>query len=295
MSLFTFSNPFRAGSAVPEGVLDGLLAPVGLPRFVRESFGQEPVLLRGAAGRVRGLISLERVAEALLRRDREKGQFLVASEGFHNEEFVRAYLDAGRPVVWNAAHGATAALDALTLEIGEAFGASVWPNIYSTGAAVKPFNIHFDAHDVLAVQCEGAKEWLVSNVRVDCPLDLPAFAPTIQRALEERRAEALADVRMTVVTQPGDVLYIPRGQFHDARTPQGRSLHVSFGIAPPTGIDLLGALVPLALRETLFREYFPPALADADGSRKRAHIQRLAERLAELARSEDVLRALGKG
>ena len=277
-----------------EGILDGLLAPVGLHRFVRESLGKEPVLLRGAAGRVRGLISLPRVAEALLGREREQGKFLIGEGDFASQEAIRAYLDAGQPVVWNGARGATAPLDALIAELTQVFGAKVWPNVYSTGFAAKPFDAHFDLHDVLAVQCEGEKEWLVSKLRANCPLEGPEFAPAVRQALEEFRAAALAEPLMTVVTRPGDVLYIPRGQFHDARTPRGRSLHITFAIDPPTALDVLAALGPLALSETLFREYLPPAIADETGALARAHLKRVAERLAQLAGGEDVLRALGR-
>ncbi len=133
-----------------------LLAPVGLGRFVREFFGNRPLLLRGAANCVTDLLSLQRVAEAVVGREREQGRFLVAESNFDSEESVRAYLDRGQPVVWISAHSASAALDALVSEMSQAFCASVWPNIYSTGPARKPFDIHFDAHDVLVVQLEGA-------------------------------------------------------------------------------------------------------------------------------------------
>jgi ribosomal protein L16 Arg81 hydroxylase len=216
----------------------------------------------------------------------------VADGDFSDEAAIQAYLEAGQPIVWNAARGASAALDSLTAEITEALGAHVWANVYSTGSAMKPFQVHFDAHDVLAVQCEGAKEWMVSKVRLNCPLDVPALAPTVRRALEERRAEAQAEPLMTVVTEPGDVLYIPRGQFHDARTPEDRSLHVTFAIAPPTGIDVIQALGRLALGEALFRDYLPHPLVDGDGSLTRSHLAALADRLAQLARSDALRQAL---
>jgi ribosomal protein L16 Arg81 hydroxylase len=271
------------------GILGRLLAPVGVDGFIREYFGKAPLLLRGAADRVDGLLTIDRVADAVVRRTAERGRFLVNAGDLDSADGVAAYLAAGQPIVWNGARGVTQALDALTSELGETFGASVWANVYSTGAAAKPFDIHFDAHDVLAVQCEGAKEWLVSKVRINCPLDVPALAPTIRRALDERRDEAFAEPLMTVRALPGDVLYIPRGQFHDARTPEGRSLHITFAIAPPTGLDVLDAIASLAIREALFRDYLPHPLADGDGARTRAHLARLAERLSELARSEDVL------
>ncbi len=196
-----------------------LFAPVGLTRFIRDSFGKEPVPLRGGGERVEGLLSLERVAQAVLRREHEQGKLSVAAGDFDDEAAIQACLEAGQPIVWNAARGASPALDSLTAELAEALGAHVWPNVYATGSAVKPLQPHFDAHDVLAIQCEGAKEWMVSKVRRNCPLDVPALKPTMRRALEERRAEALAEPLMTVVTEPGDVLNIPRGS---STTPEPR-------------------------------------------------------------------------
>jgi lysine-specific demethylase/histidyl-hydroxylase NO66 len=264
-----------------------LLAPLGLRDFVTEYVGKQPLLLRGRPDNGRRLISLDRIVEAVACPDGETGRLLVSDANLSEAEDVWAYVESGQPIVWNGVRGATDALDALTLEVARAFGASVWANVYSTGTAAKPFDVHFDCHDVLAVQCEGAKQWFVSEVRVNCPLDVPALAPTIRRALEERREEALRESLMTVVTEPGDVLYIPRGQFHDARTPSGRSLHVTFAIAPPTGIDAIEALARLALGEALFRQYLPHELANGPCSTE-AHMERLADRLGELTRGPEL-------
>jgi ribosomal protein L16 Arg81 hydroxylase len=266
------------------GRLEELLAPLGLREFVEEYPGRRPLLLRGRPESAAALISLERVVEAVAGPEAEMGRLLVSDANLSGAADVWRYVESGQPIVWNGVRGATPALDALTDELVEAFGASVWANVYSTGTAAKPFDVHFDAHDVLAVQCEGAKEWFVSQVRVNCPLDVPALAPTMQRALSERREEALAEPLMTVVTEPGDVLYIPRGQFHDARTAAERSLHVTFAIAPPTGMDVIEALARLALGEALFRGYLPHALANGAASTQ-AHLGRLGDRLAQLARS----------
>lgn len=274
--------------------LSDLLEPVGLRSFLRDSFAREPVLIRGASDRVAGLLSLERLAGAVMRRAQEQGQVHVTAEALEDESALAAYLAEGKPIIWNAARGASPALDELTTELAQAFRAHVWANVYATGAAVKPFEPHFDAHDVLAVQCEGAKEWTVSKVRLNCPLDVPVLKPMIRRALDENRAEAMADPLMTVVTRPGDVLYLPRGQFHDARTLEGRSLHVTFAIAPPTGIDVLNSLAVLALGEALFRDYLPHPLNDDDGALTRAHLEQLAERLSALARSEELRQAIGR-
>ena len=266
--------------------LQELLTPVGVRGFVADYVGRKPLLLRSRPELATSLVSLQRVVEAVASPEAESGRLLVDDAELAGEVDVWRYVEAGRPIVWNGARGATPALDVLTDELARAFAASVWANVYSTGTAAKPFDVHFDLHDVLAVQCEGEKEWFVSKVRVNCPLDVPALAPTIRRALTERREEALAEPLMTVVTRPGDVLYIPRGQFHDTQTPTGRSLHVTLAIAPPTGIDVIEVLARMALREALFREYLPHALSNPPSAQ--THLARLGDRLAELTRSPEL-------
>jgi ribosomal protein L16 Arg81 hydroxylase len=293
--------------------LAALLAPLGPRAFFDEYFGKQPALFRGAPRRARGLISLRRVVRVVASKTEPAGKLLVRREHLTLDAVpsadlvaslggavapgtapVWAYLEQGHPLVWNGARGATAALDRLTGDLARAFGAQVWANVYATGTAGTPLDMHFDSHEVLAVQCEGVKEWTISKVRVNCPLDLPVLAPAIERALEARREEALAETLMTFTVGPGDVVYVPRGQFHNARTPSGRSLHVTFAISPPTGLDLLEALAGRVISEALFRDYLPVRLADADGCRRRQHLERLIERLLELVRGDEMPALLEK-
>ena len=97
---------------------------------------------------------------------------------------------------------------------------------------------------------------------------------------------------MTFTVEPGDVVYVPRGQVHNARTPAGRSLHVTFGITPLSGFDVLGALADLALAEPLFRDFLPVRPRDRGGAARREQVARLRERLAALAGSDALERRL---
>ena len=198
---------------------------------------------------------------------------------------LRAYVDAGHPLVWNRARGVSPAIDALTAALSEAFGAHVWPNIYATGEAGTPFEMHFDCHEVLAVHCEGEKTWHISAVRVDRPLDAAEMEPAVKAALRARRDEACARPLLEIAVAPGDVVYIPRGQFHNASTPRGRSLHVTFGIRQLAGFDVIKLLATAALGEPLFREYLPAAAADPDGARAEAQLQEIFAQIHELTAS----------
>ncbi len=199
---------------------------------------------------------------------------------------LRAYVDAGHPLVWNRAHGVSPAIDALTVALSEAFGAQVWPNVYATGFAGTPFEMHFDCHEVLAVHCEGEKTWHISEVRVDRPLDAAEMEPAVAAALRARRDEACARLLLEIAVAPGDVVYIPRGQFHNASTPRGRSLHVTFGIRQLAGFDVIKLLATAALGEPLFREYLPAAAADPGGARAEAQLREILGRIRELTSSD---------
>lgn len=198
---------------------------------------------------------------------------------------LRAYLDAGHPIVWNRARGVFPEVDALGEALAEALGAHVWPNVYATGHAGTPFDTHFDCHEVFAVHCEGEKEWTISAVRVDRPLDLAAMEPTVRAVMKARRDEAAARTQMRFTVAPGDVVYIPRGQFHNAATRSTRSLHVTFGVSLPSGADAARLLADLALADPELREYLPPAAADPGGALARAQIERARARLVALLQS----------
>ena len=62
--------------------------------------------------------------------------------------------------------------------------------------------------------------------------------------------------------KPGDVLYLPRGQYHDALTGDRASLHVTFGVAPATGLAVFKLLESALAQESEFRAYLPDARAE---------------------------------
>ena len=125
-------------------------------------------------------------------------------------------------------------------------------------------------------------------MRVDRPLDAAEMEPAVAAALRARRDEACARPLLEIAVAPGDIVYIPRGQFHNASTPRGRSLHVTFGVRQLTGFDVVKLLATTALGEPLFREYLPAAAADPDGSRAEALLGEILGRIRDLTRSEDL-------
>ncbi|MFE0047590.1 cupin domain-containing protein [Streptomyces albireticuli] len=128
-------------------------------------------------------------------------------------------------------------------------------NVYASWTAREGFGTHWDDHDVVVVQLDGAKRWKIFGATRAHPLYRDVEQPG------EPPAEPLADV----VLRTGDLLYVPRGWWHAVSADQGtRSLHVTFGLDPHTPSDLLSWLAEQLLRHEEFRADLPRLAPEAD-------------------------------
>jgi hypothetical protein len=85
-------------------------------------------------------------------------------------------------------------------------------------------------------------------------------------ALPERPdAEPIADFLLN----DGDVLYLPRGHWHDVSAIGAESLHLTIGFNRATGVDLVAWLADQLRSEELFRDDLP-RFADADSRAARS-------------------------
>jgi hypothetical protein len=149
------------------------------------------------------------------------------------------------------------------------FAARVVANVYCSFKDVQAFQTHYDLHDVFAVQTEGEKTWRVYESRADAPVAPLPPGDEGEKWLIASRGRLLFEAHM----KPGDILYLPRGQYHDALTGAQASLHVTFGVSPATGLVLFKLLENAVTHESAFRAYLPDARAQAA----------LRERLGQLA------------
>jgi lysine-specific demethylase/histidyl-hydroxylase NO66 len=188
------------------------------------------------------------------------------------------YLSLGASLVARSVQQIAPDIRRVTAMLGERFGARITANVYCSFAGVAALARHFDTHDVFAVQTEGEKTWRIYDHPADNPVRDTVRRRTPGEAEPERRI--LLEARM----RPGDLLYIPRGYFHDALADAGESLHLTFSVESPTGADLLRLLRQVALQDPLFRADLPHE-REGEGAALREHLGLLAERLAELVRS----------
>jgi bifunctional lysine-specific demethylase and histidyl-hydroxylase NO66 len=186
-----------------------------------------------------------------------------------NPAKLEALTALGASVVANHLHRVCPEVGAVTAMLEREFAARAFANVYCSFKGVQAFQTHFDLHDVFAVQAEGEKTWRVYESRADAPVNPVPPGDEWEKWLTDSRGKLLFEAYM----RPGDILYLPRGQYHDALTGDRASLHVTFGVAPATGLAVFGLLEKALAKESEFRAYLPDAREEAQ----------LADRLAALA------------
>jgi hypothetical protein len=115
----------------------------------------------------------------------------------------------------------------------QAFHAWVQANIYITPRQSQGFKPHWDNHDVFVLQFEGTKEWTIYDRRTP---------PPSKTQLWDGQWVPVAPT-LNVTLRPGDLLYIPKGYVHEARSTDSVSGHVTLGITPHTYADLLRSIL----------------------------------------------------
>ena len=107
-------------------------------------------------------------------------------------------------------------------------------NLYFSMASHQAFGPHFDLHDVFAIHFEGEKVWNIYENTEKSPINHPVF----KLSGDERRKRA-GKIIEQVTLKPGDLLYIPRGQYHDALASKNGALHIAFGLTYFKSIDVM--------------------------------------------------------
>jgi len=124
-------------------------------------------------------------------------------------------------------------------------GHTVWVNCYITFGTASAFKPHYDSHDVLAVQIQGVKRWRGYGI--------PVVHPVTPFSRHRGAEITFGNPVWEELVEPGDILYVPRGEAHDAVCEVKPSVHLTIGILAPNGIDLLNWMAQRAENNAVFR------------------------------------------
>jgi hypothetical protein len=161
---------------------------------------------------------------------------------------------------------------ALTAMVERHLRSATWVNVYFTFRRSGALSAHWDGHDVLILQLHGRKRWRCYGMGDDRPIDGHTFAQPQDAGL----------VQWEEVLQPGDVLFLPRGEIHAAEVePGSTSVHLTIGILPPRGSDVLRWLAKRsdpALRADVSPDWSAEALGRHEAALKDA-LHRLVDEI----------------
>lgn len=157
-------------------------------------------------------------------------------------------------------------------------------NLYFSMASHKAFGPHFDLHDVFAFHFEGEKVWNIYENIEDSPINHPVFNISSEERIN--RAGKLVD---QVTLKPGDLLYIPRGQYHDALASKNGAIHVAFGLTYFKPIDLMSSLWEKFILNNFMRQdiQLKPNKNDL-----RVILDKFSKEIADVINSEETLETL---
>ena len=280
----------------PAFSFDETMAPLGVERFLAEYEGRKPLHLKGSPDKFAEVMSWAKLGDILsqatiwsqaslqLILDKKPvpaASYCATAAGRDGGQVLRPdpdkvqdYLRRGATLIANDIDHLNPGLTAFAHMMEQALGGMVQGNLYLSSRRRQGFAAHFDTHDVYAVHVEGTKTWHVYEGRAADPIAHAMFRSYGQEHHDKAKGELLMDVHM----EPGDLLYLPRGQYHDAIADEGGAVHIAFGLTYPIGLDVVTMLYERMMYEPIFRTNLP-RLHGPDGT---GDDQALAERLRVL-------------
>ncbi len=146
---------------------------------------------------------------------------------------VENYIKKGASLVLNDLVYFSEEIETLASDLQIITNGRCQANLYFSMQSHQAFAPHFDTHDVFALHCEGEKLWnIYENFEKD-PINHPIFKQELSD-----KTENPGKIIDQVLLKPGDLLYLPRGQFHDALASKNGSIHIAFGITYLKPIDI---------------------------------------------------------
>ncbi|MFL6246585.1 MAG: cupin domain-containing protein [Thermoanaerobaculia bacterium] len=124
--------------------------------------------------------------------------------------------------------------------------------LFLSQASRPAVEVHYDLQDVLVLQIDGHKSWSVYEPTFDKPVPENWGGPD----------DTPGPLHMECELAPGDVLYLPRGYWHEALAQRGMSLHLTITMSARNGIDWLTWLAEQLRSDVHFRYELPLHFAD---------------------------------
>lgn len=207
-----------------------------------------------------------------------------------NPKQVKDFAKKGASIICNDIDQLTPELSAFTEMMEKYFKAKCQSNLYCSWNAVQAFDSHFDTHDVFALHIAGTKTWRIYKGCADNPIPHQMF----QTISQEQHNQDKGELDFYAKMEPGDLLYIPRGFYHDAIATNDNAdgdtgcIHLSLGVNRMIGLDVFDMIRNQSVQSSFIRSYLPN-LQDQEG---KEYLKSFAKELSEIIKQDEFLEAL---
>lgn len=283
-----------------------LLAPVTPDTFFADYYEKEPLHVEGTPEKAAGVCSWEDFNELIHKTgiwSAETFKMVIDTERVAPRDYcerapgrdggslyvpqsrkVQKQLDNGASIVLDLVETLTPGIRAVAEALEMALATRVMCNLYCSQNQRRAFPSHFDTMEVFALHTEGRKTWRVYEGRFQDPLEKPGYDHTSFTPAHHDKAKG--GVLMEVEMKPGDLLYLPKGWYHDALASSDACLHLSFGTVQPTGLNLMIWLQRSLDQLPVFRRPLPP---HDQAAAYEGHVAQLKTALNEVLSNPEVV------
>ena len=251
--------------------MDRLLEPFSFQAFYDGWYEKKPLLIkRDEPAFYASLLTIDDLNEHLGRahlsapalRMARNGQELDATTYTYpssspNSHWLDATVDKeklfakfydGHTIIFMEYEQQSARVLRLRHDVERAFHAPAMTHVYLTPRNAQGFSPHWDTTNVFILQFTGTKNWMI----YDSPVTLPTTRQRIYPGDWTR-----VEPTLTAMLEPGDLLYIPRGFVHEARSADAVSGHMTLELRALTYADLLRQIADDADADPWLRRPLP--------------------------------------
>jgi hypothetical protein len=192
-------------------------------------------------------------------------------DGFLRAGVMQNLLRQGSSLILDVVDDLVPSIGRLTAALERELSSKVWGNAYLTFGTGNALAAHYDLHDVMILQVYGRKHWRCYGVPVAHP---------VERFDERWQA---GDAAWEHTLEPGDILYLPRGEIHAATVERGHSVHLTIAFASSRGLDFAKATIKEAAKDALFRQDIPIAAGELAIKKREAALKKSLHALIDRA------------
>ena len=270
--------------------IEWLIDPISMDQFLEEYWGKNPIhVQRKQPDYFSSLFSLADLDELLgfsfnnqnvrmAWQNEKKSQ--VIRDGPNKTSICNFYdyYYQGQTVVVQNVHLRWEPIARIANALSQQIGLPIGTHLYATPEDNQGFGIHWDDHDIFALQLAGAKEWCLYE-GPESPRKSSSKSEFIKQLIENPGPPT-----HEVVLKAGDLLYFPRGVTHRVIARTEPSLHLTFGVYSVTWEDVLKKSFDLYGSDILDQPLAPGALNE-EGAYKQlgTHLNSLYSNISDEA------------